>query len=547
MKKTWTAAAVLMAASLVLSGCSTGKGGQTSGSGNTNDLKVVVQQEMPTADLSLATDTVSFTALNNVYEGLYRQDKDNNLELAGASEKPQVSEDGLTYKFKLRENAKWSNGNPVKAQDYVYSWQRTVSPQTASQYAYLFAPVENAEDITAGKKAVSELGIKAVGDYELEIKLNKATPYFERLLAFPTFFPQNQSVVEKYGKDYASTSENAVYNGPFTLTNFSGPGTDTDWTYKKNDQYWDNSNVKVENINVNVVKEASTSLNLFNDGQADDVILTGELAQQNRNNPAFTAVPQASTNYLEFNQRKEDSPFKNENLRKAISYSIDRDALTSSILGDGSMASTGLVPKTTMTSPDGKDFTAAAGKLVSFDAQKAKEYWNKAKQELNISSLNFSILASDTDSSKKVIEYLQSAIQSNLDGVKVSLTPVPFSVRLDRSTSGNFDVLLSGWGADYLDASSFTDLFVSGNSYNRGQYSNAEYDNYVNAASGQDARNADKRFEDLVNADKVLMNAQGVAPLFQKAEAHMINSKVKNLVSHPAGAQFDYKWVEIQN
>ncbi len=118
---------------------------------------------------------------------------------------------------------------------------------------------------------------------------------------------------------------------------------------------------------------------------------------------------------------------------------------------------------------------------------------------------------------------------------------------MDRSTAGNFDVLLSGWGADYLDASSFTDLFVSGNSYNRGQYSNTEYDNYVNAASGQDATDANKRFEDLVNADKVLMNTQGVAPLYQKAEAHMINSKVKNLVSHPAGAQFDYKWVEIQN
>lgn len=547
MKKRWAAAAFLMTASLVLSGCSTGKGTQTSGSGSTKDLNVVVQQEMPTADLSLATDTISFTALNNVYEGLYRQDKDNNLELAGASEKPQVSEDGLTYTFKLRQNAKWSNGDAVKAQDYVYGWQRTVNPKTASQYSYLFAPVENAEDITAGKKDVSDLGIKAVGDYELQIKLNKPTPYFERLLAFPTFFPQNQAVVDKYGKDYAATSENAVYNGPFTLTNFSGPGTDTDWTYKKNDQYWDNSNVKVENINVNVVKEASTSLNLFNDDKADDVILTGELAQQNRNNPAFTAVPQASTNYLEFNQRTESSPFRNENLRKAISYSIDRDALTSSILGDGSIASTGLVPKTTMASPDGKDFTASAGKLVSFDAQKAKEYWNKAKQELGISTLNFSILSSDADSSKKVIEYLQNAIQSTLDGVKVSLTPVPFSVRLDRSTAGNFDVLLSGWGADYLDASSFTDLFVSGNSYNRGQYSNTEYDNYVNAASGQDARNAEKRFEDLVNADKVLMNTQGVAPLYQKAEAHMINSKVKNLVSHPAGAQFDYKWVEIQN
>ena len=538
---------------LALAGCSTTGGSSStatssSSGGEAKDqtFKVVVQQEMPSADLSLATDTISFSALNNVYEGLYRLDKDNNPEPAGAAEKATVSDDGLTYTIKLREDAKWSNGDAVTAADYVYGWQRTVNPKTASEYAYLFSPVKNADDITAGKTAVDQLGIKAVSDYELEITLTKATPYFDYLLAFPSFFPQNQKVIEENGSNYAQTSDNAVYNGPFTLTDFDGPGTDTEWSYTKNDTYWDKDNVKLSKIDVSVVKESSTSLNLFQDGKADDVILSGELAQQMANDKSFVSQPEATTSYLEMNQRDADSPFKNENLRKAISYAIDRDALVNSILGDGSIASTGLVPSNLTFSPsDKEDFTKAAGTELSYSKKQAKEYWEKAKKELGITSLSFDILSSDTDSSKKNNEYLQSAIQEALDGVTVTLSPVPFSVRLDRSNSGDFDVVMGGWGADYADASSFLDLFVSGNSYNRGQWSNSDYDAAIKAASTTDVSDADKRWDDMVDAEKILMDTQGVIPLYQKAEAHLRNTKVKGVVAHGAGAQYDYKWTYI--
>jgi len=538
---------------LALAGCSTTGGSSStatssSSGGEAKDqtFKVVVQQEMPSADLSLATDTISFSALNNVYEGLYRLDKDNNPEPAGAAEKATVSDDGLTYTIKLREDAKWSNGDAVTAADYVYGWQRTVDPKTASEYAYLFSPVKNADDITAGKTAVDQLGIKAVSDYELEITLTKATPYFDYLLAFPSFFPQNQKVVEENGSNYAQTSDNAVYNGPFTLTDFDGPGTDTEWSYTKNDTYWDKDNVKLSKIDVSVVKESSTSLNLFQDGEADDVILSGELAQQMANDKAFVSQEDGRTSYLEYNQRKADSPFKNAKLRQAISYSIDRDALVTNVLGDGSIASTGLIPKNLTFGPDGTEFTKASGTLVSYDADKAKTLWAEAKSELGIDSLSFDIIASDDDSTKKVVEYIQNAIQENLDGITVTVTPVPFSVRLDRSSSGDFDVVMGGWGADYADASSFTDLFVTGNSYNRGQWSNAEYDKLNTAAGSTDVANPEKRWTDLLDAEKVIMDEQGVTPVFQKAEAHLRATKVKDVVVHSAGAQYDYKWAYIE-
>ncbi|MUN75170.1 peptide ABC transporter substrate-binding protein [Enterococcus casseliflavus] len=553
MKKKW-GYGVVAVCGIVLAGCSTGgtssTGESSSGSGTAaaeQIFNVVVQQEMPSADLSLATDTISFSALNNVYEGLYRLDADSKPEPAGAAELAEVSEDGLTYKLKLREDAKWSNGEPVTAADYVFGWQRTVSAETGSEYAYLFAPVTNAEAITAGEKDASELGIKAVGDYELEITLTTPTPYFQYLLAFPSFFPQSQAVVEDNGDQYASTSDNAVYNGPFVLAGFDGPGTDTEWSYEKNDQYWDKETVKLDTINVSVVKESSTSLNLFQDGQADDVILTGELAQQMANDEAFVSEPLARTSYIELNQREEDSPFRNEDLRKAISYAIDRDALVTSILGDGSLASTGLIPKGMTFKPtDNTDFVDEAESVIEYDQEKAKEHWEKAKEALGIDSLSFEILASDTDSTKKAIEYIQSAIQDTLDGVKVSLSPVPFSVRLDRSNSGDFDVVMGGWGADYADASSFTDLFVTDNSYNRGRWTSEEYDAAVKSSATTNAGNPDARWQDLLDAEKIIMDQQGVIPVYQNVEAHLRAPKVKGVVSHGAGAQYDYKWAVIE-
>ncbi|MDO0917929.1 MULTISPECIES: peptide ABC transporter substrate-binding protein [unclassified Enterococcus] len=553
MKKKW-GYGVVAVCGIVLAGCSTGgtssTGESSSGSGTAaaeQIFNVVVQQEMPSADLSLATDTISFSALNNVYEGLYRLDADSKPEPAGAAELAEVSEDGLTYKLKLREDAKWSNGEPVTAADYVFGWQRTVSAETGSEYAYLFAPVTNAEAITAGEKDASELGIKAVSDYELEITLTTPTPYFQYLLAFPSFFPQSQAVVEDNGDQYASTSDNAVYNGPFVLVGFDGPGTDTEWSYEKNDQYWDKETVKLDTINVSVVKESSTSLNLFQDGQADDVILTGELAQQMANDEAFVSEPLARTSYIELNQREEDSPFRNEDLRKAISYAIDRDALVTSILGDGSLASTGLIPKGMTFNPtDNTDFVDEAESVIEYDQEKAKEHWEKAKEALGIDSLSFEILASDTDSTKKAIEYIQSAIQDTLDGVKVSLSPVPFSVRLDRSNSGDFDVVMGGWGADYADASSFTDLFVTDNSYNRGRWTSEEYDTAVKSSATINAGNPDARWQDLLDAEKIIMDQQGVIPVYQNVEAHLRAPKVKGVVSHGAGAQYDYKWAVIE-
>lgn len=548
-QRKWLKSSVVLVAPLLLMACGNKeKTDETAGSSSKEAVeqvfKVVVPQEMPTMDVSLNSDVISATATNSVYEGLYRFNGEGKGEPAGASQVAEVSEDGLVYTFKLRENAKWSDGEKLTAKDYVYSWQRGVNPDTGSEYAFLFNAVKNGEAILAGDKKVDELGVKALSDYELEVTLEQPTPYFDYLVAFSTFFPQRQDIVEKHGKDYASTSEHAVYNGPFVLTDFDGPGTDIDWNYEKNPKYWDKENVKLDKVEVVVAKESSTALNLFKDGQAEDIILSGELAQQMTNDPEFVSDKKASTMYLEMNQKDKESPFKNENFRKAISYAIDRESLVTQILGDGSIVPTGLVPAGVKLNIDGKEheFAKDSGNHLAFDPEKAKEYWEKAQKELGKKEIEFNLLTSDTDSAKKVSEYLQGALKESLPGVKVTVSPVTFAIRIDRGLKTDFEMLNSGWNADYADPSTFIDLFETGVSYNLGKYSNEAYDKLVKQASVEHANDPEKRWADLLEAEKLILDQAAVIPLYQKAEAHLRSADVKDVVVNAAGAPYDYKW-----
>lgn len=532
----------IMLATVLLAGCS-GKETETSTEVETTtnqEIAIVVDQEMSSMDSALANDTYSITAINNVMEGLYRLSENNELEPAGASELPVVSEDGLTYTIKLNEKATWSNGTPVTADDYVFAWRKAVTPETKAEYGYLFDPVKNASKILAGELSPEELGIQAVSDYELTIELEKTTPYFESLLAFTTFFPQNEAFVTEKAADYAQNNEELIYNGPFILEDFDGPGSDTTWTYVKNENYWDNESVKLTKIENQVVKESSTSVNLFEDGQVDDILLTGELATQYKEDEAFVTLKKAGTTYLSYNQIEDT--FKNENMRKAISLVFDREAIVNQLLGDGSIAPVGLVPSGMSFSPTTEeDFAVEAGGSLPYDVEEAKVLWEKAKEELDITTLKLKLVAYDTDSIKRVAEYLQSSIEQNLSGISVELSVVPVSVAIEYGQNTNFDLFLFGWTADYADPSSFLELFTTDSVYNYGKYSNPVYDQYVAEAKQADLSQLEARWDAYINAEKTLMQDMGVAPLIQKSEARLRNPKLKGIVNHSVGAQFDYK------
>ena len=262
-KKTLTAGFAVASAAMALTACGSSDGSKSNGNGKLADKQVLnwnEASELATMDPSKVMDTIGGDILNNTMEGLYRLGKDSKVE-PGIATKTTVSKDNLTYTFTLRKNAKWSNGDPVTAKDFVYSWQRTVDPKTASAYSYLFSGIKNADDIVAGKKDPSTLGIKAVGKYKLVVNLEKQLPYFKLLMGFVVFAPQNQKAVEQYGSKYGTASKYMCYDGPFKMTEWTG--TNLKWKLVKNENYWDKKNVKLSEINFSVNKSTTTSYNFY--------------------------------------------------------------------------------------------------------------------------------------------------------------------------------------------------------------------------------------------------------------------------------------------
>lgn len=306
--------------------------------------------EIEGMDLSKITDATSCTQLNNTMEGLYRLGKNSKVE-PGLATKTTTSNDGKTWTFTLRNNDKWSSGDLVTAQDFVYSWRRTVDPSTGSQYSYLFSGVKNADAIVAGKKKPNTLGVKAEGKDKLVVTLDKRIPYFKLLMDFPLFFPQNQKAVEQYGKSYGTSSKTTVYNGPFIQKGWTG--SNLSWKLVKNKNYWDKKNVKLDTINFSVQKTPSTDYNLYQSGKLDAALLGPQASKQLKNQKGYTLRKTSSTIYLEMNMKKK--PFNNENFRKAISLAIDRKELANSVGGTAEPADT-LSPEN-MTEVNGKDYT----------------------------------------------------------------------------------------------------------------------------------------------------------------------------------------------
>ena len=554
-KKWWYAGAVLLTASLLTACGSNEDKGSAESSKNSKDSKLADEQvlnlveiaELPTGDTALATDTVSFTVFNQINEGLYRLDKDSQPIPALASEEATISDDGLEYSFKLQKDAKWSNGDPVTAQDFVYAWQRIVDPDTAAPYSYLFDGIKNAAAIMDGDGDKETLGVEAVGDDEFKVTMEKPVPYFISLMAFPTFFPQNQEFVEEQASKYGTSAETMIFNGPFTFSEWDG--TNLNRSYDKNEDYWDAENVFLDKINVEVIKETSTALNLYDSDQLDRVNLTGEFAKQFQDDEEYVIETEARSSYLQFNQEKngEKTPLANESLRKALATSFDQDLLADEILANGSQVLGGLVPADLASNANTqKDFRKESGDYLTYDKEAALENWKKAKTELGVDSVELELLGDDDESNKKIAAYMKDQIETSLPGVKIKVKNVPFKVRLELQTKQNYDFALGGWGADFADPVNFIDLLTTESPYNRSSYSNAEFDKLVELSKGENATDVDARWKNLLDAEKILLDEAGVAPLFQRAAATLQKTYVKDIYNHQVGAKYTYKNAYIE-
>lgn len=543
MKRTVKQFSFLTLASLaVLSACgNTGQENTENAGEEQQILNLAAESEMDTMDTTIST--TNFTPMNNVFEGLITYDLEGNLVPGNAAAMPEVSEDGLTYTFTLREDANWSNGTPVTADDFVFAWKRMVNPENGSGYAYLFSGIiNNAEAILNGETPVDELGVEAVDDKTLKVTLEKPVPYFLDVLTIPSYFPQNEAFVMEQGENYGLTAENAIYNGPFTLADWDAASGDS-WKYVKNDDYWDKDTVILDEINTQVVKEVGTGLNLFESGELDSINLSGDFVAQYTENPDFKTNGKAWINYIEVNHAVPE--LANENIRKALTYAINRQGFTDNVLLDGSQPTFGHVPNGLAKNPEtGADFREDAGDVVEYNVETAQEAWETGLEELGTESISLELTTSDSEDSKKLAEFLQSELQNNLPGLTIDIRQMPDNSRLDNIKSGNYEIATSYWLADFADPINFVERFDT--DINRGNYSFEDIDALIDQ-SNQQYDDATERWNTLIEIEKVALGEHYVhVPVYQTAEAYLEKPYVKDIYRPVFGSR-SFKYASIDS
>ncbi len=526
MRKLKSLVVLLLTVALTLTGCSSSEdtsstGSQASAGGSERTvLNVQTDTDLSTMDHQIATDGTSFVAQSLVFSGLMELDS-NNSPVNELAKSYEVSDDGLTYTFHLDE-AYWSNGTQVTANDFVFSWNRLTDPETGSEYSFIVstANIESYE---------------AVDDLTFVVHLSLPCDFFLSLMAFPSFFPLNEEFYKSQGDQYALTPENMIYCGPYVMTSWISGNS---YSFEKNENYFraDEFTDTVDEINFKFVQDTQSAILEFESGNLDYVILTGEMVDAYESDDEYYSYLAAYLWYLSINHTVDQ--YQNANLRKALALAVDRETIASSVLKDGSIAAAGIIPTSFTTGPDGKDYRATTPAVTSFDADKAAEYYAKAKEELG-GDVSIELLFEDTEASKNVAEYIQYCWETYLPGVTVTLNSKPKKTRLSLMNEQSYEVALTRWGPDYADPQTYMDLFVSTNlDNNAGRYASEAYDELVlEATTGAAATDSEERWSLFKKAEKVLVEEDnGVIPVYQNGGARLISSSVKSGIDfHSAG------------
>ncbi|ASZ34782.1 peptide ABC transporter substrate-binding protein [Lactiplantibacillus plantarum] len=516
---------------------------QSSGNGKYASSQVLNLSYPSSLDSIDISNMSGYGSTGNIFESLYRLGKNGSIT-PGLAKSTKVSKDGKTYTFTIR-NAKWSDGSKITAQDFVYSWKRTVTPATKSQYAYLFSGVKNADEIVAGKKSPSTLGVKAQGEHTFIVTLDKPITY-----TYPLFGPISEKAVKKWGNKYATKAQYMLYSGPFKLTGWTG--TNNSWQFVKNNQYWDKKAVHLQKINYTVNESTTTTLNLFQEKKLDLTQLASEQVKNMKSSSDYTTYPYSITAFLVYNFQDSNATIKkalnNAKIRQAISLSINRKTLVKNVIGDASTVSKTFVPQDLVKdAKTGKDFAdeSTVKNSTSYNKALAQKLWKQGLKETGIKKLSIQLLASNDEPNKPISQYLKSALEKNLDGLTVNLSNIPSKVASSRAQSGDFDLYLSGWGADFNDPISHLQIMTNNSGYNYGKYNSSTYNALVNKAQNQDANDTSARWQDMINAEKTIMKDQGITPLYQTVYSYLQNPKVKGIIHNTAGTQWNYKYAYI--
>ena len=560
MKKTKAVLALLMAGTMMLGVVGCGSSSDTAGSGSattgtestgsdtaaagSSDMNVMLETPVESLDPQQATDGTSFEVIADYTDGLMQMDADGQA-VPAIAESYDLSDDGLTYTFHIRSDAKWSNGTPVTAADFVFAWQRAVDPAVASEYAYMLSDIgqiKNAAEIIAGDMDKSELGVTAVDDTTLQVELNVPVSYFLSLMYFPTFYPVNEEFFNSCGDTFATSPETTLSNGAFILDSYEPAATAFHLT--KNADYYDAGRVQLSGLNYQVIQDSQQALMSYQTGALDTTLVNGEQVDQVKDDPEFKTV---GAGYLWYVSPNMDAvpELANLNVRLALTMAIDRDAITGDVLKDGSAPTYTAVPPEFAAGPDGSDFSADQTKFAdvcTYDATAAADYWTKGLEELGITELSLDMVVDADDAPQKVAQVLKEQWETTLPGITVNLVVEPKKQRVQDMQDGNYQLGLTRWGPDYADPMTYLGMWVSGNSNNYGLWSNADYDAIIDeCTTGDLCTDAEGRWERLYDAEQIVMDEAVIFPLYTQCNAEMLSSKVTGLEYHPVALNRVYK------
>lgn len=543
MKKSISIISFLLICSLILSACGNSKKSNSnedpkqSDSINNQQITLNAMSEPPSLDPALIDNQLAGDMANQLFEGLVRLDKDGNVK-PGVAERWTISDDQLVYTFYLNNNAKWSNGKPITAKDFIYSWEKALRPETAAPLGSNLFFIKNGMQFNSGEITdPSKLGLKALDDYTFEVTLEKPTSFFLGLTAFFTLLPVQQETAESNSK-WASEAETFVSNGPFKIKSWKHG---QELIMVPNENYWAKDVVKLKEIKWVMVNDQNTEYGMFQSSQLNVSInipnnIRGKLIASKE----ASTVPAARVSYLRFNH--ENKILKNANIRRALGLAINRQLIVDKVTQGGEIPALGFIPPG-LGSGVG-EFREKAGDALykDNDLDTAKNMLKEGYKELGIKNLpKLTLLFQTDDSSNKLSQALQEMWKQNL-GIDVELQTLERKVFVDTVKSGNFKLALYSTGADYDDASNLMGQYTTGDVYNYSKISIPEYDQLVAKADVE--LDAEKRAQYMIDAEKVLIDEMAIAPLFYGTQV-FLQKNVKNVYRYVIQA-VDYREAYIE-
>lgn len=504
-----------------------------------NEISIYLREEPPQMNSMLATDAVSGMVLGHVMEGLLRYDGNDQI-VPGMAESWEI--EGTRATFHIRENARWSNGEPLTAHDFEFAWKTALDPASGSQYAFILYPIKNAEAANTGQMPLESVGVRALDDHTLEVELEQPIAYFDKLVAFVTFQPVQEAFFNATNGRYGADADEMLYNGPFMMTSWVHGAS---LRMVKNPYYWDAQRIRLDAINAAyITSDSNTLLNLYKDGRIVMVDLTAEMLEGAMQQKwQLDRFMDGSVFFVDFNHR-EGRVTRNLNLRKAMFLAQDGNELVDRVIKlPGYLPAKSLFP--VWLQGVEKTFREEYPAPESpYNVALAREHLERAKQELGLSEIPPLVMLADTSPVATISsQYYQEVFKRNL-GLDIIIDAQTFQQRLAKMDAGDFDIVLSGWGPDYNDPLTFADLYASWNLNNRGRYNNPVLDTQVRIA--QTSTDTKTRMDAFGEIQRILHEDVAFIGNYERGRVFATHPQVKGVIRRVFGAEFDYTGAYIE-